>query len=322
MDPIVVTISWGLRSVLLFCGQTILHHKVMGHRDSADTGRDSVTLGLTGWRGQPDLMGHPHQHNEVELNVIEEGAVTYLFGGTPVTLTAGRLTLFWAAMPHRIVELDPATTLCWLTIPLALVLHWRLPEALTSRILYGRPMVEVDRGPAQATLDAILARQWLDDVRDTGVERRRIALLEIEARMRRLALCLAEGAPDVVAPAGRGRRAKAERMARFIAAHYAEELTVGDVAHAAGLHPNYAMHIFRQTFGMSVVDYLTHYRVAHAQRLLATTDLNVLDVALESGFGSPSRFYVAFRRVCGQVPREYRATLRALPPPHPLPPGV
>lgn len=306
----------------MFCGQTILHHKVMTHPNAVDIARDSVTLGLTGWRGQPGLMGRPHRHNEVELNVIEEGAVSYLFGGTPVTLTAGRLAFFWAAVPHRIVALAPATTLCWLTIPLALVLQWRLPEALTSRILYGRPVVEVDRGPAQGTLDAILARQWLDDVRDTGVERRRIALLEIEARLRRLALSLTVDTPDIMAPAGLGRSARAERMARYIAGHYAEDLTVGDVARAAGLHPNYAMRIFRQTFGMSVVDYLTHYRVADAQRLLATTDLNVLDVALESGFGSPSRFYVAFRRVCGQAPREYRATLRALPPPHPAPPGV
>ncbi len=306
----------------MFYDQDIPYRKVMAHPNAVDIARDSVTLGLTGWRGQPNLMGRPHRHNEVELNVIEEGAVTYVFGGTPVTLTAGRLAFFWAAVPHRIVALDPATTLCWLTIPLALVLHWRLPEALTSRILYGHPVVEVDRGPAQATLDAILARQWLADVRDTGMERRRIALLEIEARLRRLALSLTVEAADIMAPAGRGRSARAERMAHFIAGHYAEDLTVGDVAHAVGLHPNYAMRLFHQTFGMSVVDYLTHYRVADAQRLLATTDLNVLDVALESGFGSSSRFYPAFRRVCGQAPRAYRTALRFPSSPHPSPPGA
>ena len=296
----------------MLCGQTILHHKIMAYRDSTNIGRDSVTLGLSGWRGQPGLMDRPHRHNEVELNVIEEGTITYLFGGTSMTLTAGRLALFWAATPHRIVELDPTTTLCWLTVPLALVLQWQLPAALTNRILYGRPVVEADRDPTQATLDAILVRRWLDEVRDGGIERRRIALLEIEARVRRLALSLvAEAAFDVVAPAGFGRRVKAERMARFIAEHYTEDLTVGHIAHTASLHPNYAMHIFRQTFGMSVVDYLTHYRVADAQRLLATTDLNVLDVALESGFGSSSRFYAAFRRVCGQAPREYRMALRS-----------
>lgn len=289
----------------------------MAHHDKADAEQDSVTLGLTGWRGRPHLMGRPHRHNEVELNFVERGAITYLFGGTPLTLTAGRLTLFWAAAPHRIVDLAPTTTLCWLTIPLAVFLHWRLPAALTDRVLYGRPVAEASGEATQPALDEVLVRRWLDDVRDAGdegAERRRIALLEVEARLRRMALSLAAeaaDAPDITAPVAGGTHTKAEGMAHFIAAHHARELSVADVARAVGLHPNYAMSVFRQAFGMSVVAYLTHYRIADAQRLLATTDLSVLDVAMESGFGSLSRFYAAFRALCGQTPRAYRATLRA-----------
>ena len=47
-------------------------------------------------------------------------------------------------------------------------------------------------------------------------------------------------------------------------------------------------------------------RVSHAQRLLATTDMKIVDVAFDSGFTSISRFNDAFRRACGCSPREYR----------------
>lgn len=303
--------------ILLYFERNVLHHKVMAHRDTkVDSPQDSVVLGLTGWYGRPNPMGRPHRHNEVELNFIEEGTITYLFGGMPVTMTAGRLTLFWAAVPHRIIEVGSATTLCWLTIPLALFLRWRLSDALTSQVLYGRPVVDVTSGAARSPLDGILVRQWLDDVRDTGVERRKIMLLEIEARLRRLALALSTGTSDSLAVAAGDTGTRAEEMARFIAGHYTEELSVADVARSAGLHPNYAMPLFRQTFGMSIVEYLTHYRIANAQRLLATTDLNVLNVAMEAGFGSLSRFYAAFRGICGQSPRQYRATLRSPLSPH------
>ncbi|MCB0059717.1 MAG: helix-turn-helix transcriptional regulator, partial [Caldilineaceae bacterium] len=102
---------------------------------------------------------------------------------------------------------------------------------------------------------------------------------------------------------------KAGIMAHHIADRYAEPLTLDDVARAAGLHPNYAMTCFKQTFGMTILEYTQQYRVAQAQRLLVSTDSSVLDVAMRSGFGSLSAFYTAFRRYTGQTPRSVRQAL-------------
>lgn len=52
-------------------------------------------------------------------------------------------------------------------------------------------------------------------------------------------------------------------------------------------------------------------RVSHAQRLLTTTDMKVVDIALDSGFPSPARFYAAFKRNAGQSPAKYRRRFRA-----------
>jgi AraC-like DNA-binding protein len=73
-----------------------------------------------------------------------------------------------------------------------------------------------------------------------------------------------------------------------------------------GLHPNYAMGLFQNAFGTTLIEYLTHHRISHAQRLLATTDEKIVEVAFSSGFSSISRFNEAFRRECGCSPREYR----------------
>jgi len=97
-----------------------------------------------------------------------------------------------------------------------------------------------------------------------------------------------------------------EQMACLIAQRYTEPLTVEEIGKTVGLHPNYAMSLFKKAFGTTLVDYLIHHRVSHAQRLLATTDMKVVDVAFDSGFNSISRFNEAFRRGCGCSPREYR----------------
>ncbi len=78
------------------------------------------------------------------------------------------------------------------------------------------------------------------------------------------------------------------------------------MARAAGLHPHYAMTLFRDTIGTTIIDYVVQQRLAHAQRLLVTTDDRILDVALASGFHSLSRFNDAFRRACHCTPRDYR----------------
>ncbi len=270
---------------------------------------DAGTLGLRCWRGHPAHMPRSHRHSDMELNYVERGAMTYLFAGSPMTLAAGHVALFWAALPHQLVEVGADTMARWITIPLAMFLQWRLPDVLVTGAMRGTPLV----GPGQAS-DADQLDRWQDDLADRSPERHAIMLVEVGARLRRLALSapLQQPLREGGAGAASGDAPdKAERMARYVADHYAEPIAVQDIARAADAHPTYAMTLFRQTFGLSVHAYVTQYRLADARRLLATTDINVLDVALEAGFGSASRFYIAFKQACGQTPRAYRAALRA-----------
>lgn len=87
-------------------------------------------------------------------------------------------------------------------------------------------------------------------------------------------------------------------------------ISVSEIADALELHPKYLMGLFRRLSGMTLLDYIAQQRVAYAQRLLATTSLKMIDVAMDSGFGSVCRFHAVFARLCGTTPRQYRARLR------------
>jgi AraC-like DNA-binding protein len=263
-------------------------------------------------------MGGSHWHNDVELNLVQTGSIQYLFGGKQATVPAGALAIFWGAIPHQLAGVEISTTMSWLTLPLSLFLQWQLPEALVRPVLHG--LVVVTQDAARFTSDAKQFNEWAQDLVHEShetTEHCKIALLEIEARLRRLALVAAETHENrdgpVIKPvrvlAGRGELSRVEQMTGFIAEHYQEPLDIAAIARAAGLHPNYAMTLFRRQFGLSLSTYLMQYRVAHAQRLLATTSDSVLHIALDAGFGSASRFYAVFKRVCGQSPGEYRASL-------------
>jgi transcriptional regulator GlxA family with amidase domain len=70
------------------------------------------------------------------------------------------------------------------------------------------------------------------------------------------------------------------------------------------------MHVFRERCRMSVMEYVTSFRLSHALQLMAASDETILDIALDSGFGSLSRFYAVFQKTYGTPPARYRARLR------------
>ena len=264
-----------------------------------------AAFGLAGQHGEPLPMARYHRHHEIELNLVERGAITYLFGASAVPLPAGRLAVFWGVLPHRVAQVEPGTLLHWLTLPLGLFLRWGLPPVLTRQVLAGLPVCDQDA--RRGALDRLLLEQWQRDLR--APERHTLAQLEIEARLRRLALGVAPAEPRRgPAPAS---EQKIEQIARLIAERHAEPLRVADLAGAVGLHPNYAVQLFRNTFGMSLLEYLAQHRIAHAQRLLLTTDAPVAAVAFECGFGSASQFYAVFKRACRMAPGAYRSALLA-----------
>lgn len=70
--------------------------------------------------------------------------------------------------------------------------------------------------------------------------------------------------------------------------------------------PSHFSRIFREYSGFCLQDYIVRCRVTHAVNLLRTSDIGVLEAALESGFSSSSGFYRAFRAVTGKKPTEIR----------------
>lgn len=255
-------------------------------------------FGLRVWSGSVTTPFPPHRHNEIELNAVEEGYFTYLLAGREVTVSASQVALFWGAIPHQVIRSAPATHLYWATIPLDYALHWDLPHPFVQELLIGRWFL--DQRPL-FTLSFF--QQWESDL---IAGHQASVLMEVKALFFRFAQTRQ---PDPVPPeisAGH-----ANQMALFMSRHFHEPITAADIARQVSLHPNYAMTVFRETFGLSLIDYLTQQRIAHAQQLLIVGDAPIADVALESGFSTLSRFYTAFRRLCGTSPGHYRTSLRA-----------
>lgn len=267
-----------------------------------------TSYGLSCVRWNPSPMQRPDHHNEIQLNLLTRGRVVYLLGNSTLDVKVGRFTAFWAAIPHQIIAYEPDTEYFVATLPLAWFLQCELPDVLVQPLMRGEVVEEPQE--ERSALDTGVFRQWERDLTKSAKEVREIVVVEMKTRLRRLAVDLESsrgGARPRTAPKVQlSGLNKVEQMVCFIALNYMDPVTAADIGKAAGLHPNSAMRLFKRTFGTTLVDHLTHHRIFHAKRLLATTDRKIVDVAFASGFNSISRFNEAFRRACGCTPRAYR----------------
>jgi AraC-like DNA-binding protein len=99
-------------------------------------------------------------------------------------------------------------------------------------------------------------------------------------------------------------------MCDFIAANFLQEIDSVDIARAADLHPKYAMNLFKKTTGMTLSKYVNLLRLSRAQAMLMSDGANVLQVAMDSGFGSISAFNKSFRHIAGMSPSDFRRDVR------------
>ena len=276
------------------------------------TPREQVSnYGFSVWHARPRKMDRCHHHNDVEVNYLVRGGYTYLFGGSLVKLSRGDIAIFWAARPHQVVATSGKPFFQGFSVPLGWVLNWEIPRSFAKRLLNGAMLLSGSKKLAN-TLNVRSVR-WLEDMRQDSIQHRKVMLLEMESWLRRVAIQLGEleNTKDGIADSTTIALGldKVERMARYINERYRDPIGVRDVAAAVDLHPNYAVSLFRNKTGSTLVDFLTKQRLAHAQLLLATTDAPVRDVAVASGFGSPSRFYAVFKRSLSLSPNEYRDAL-------------
>jgi AraC-like DNA-binding protein len=103
-----------------------------------------------------------------------------------------------------------------------------------------------------------------------------------------------------------------ERLIRVLqnqALYLNPELRLSDLAAALGLRPYRVSEILNRGLQTSFYDLINGYRIARAQELLSSQSsahLNLLGIAMESGFRSKSVFNEVFKKMTGKTPSEFR----------------
>ena len=232
-----------------------------------------------------------HWHNEAEFLCVKSGDCTCRINGECVLMHAGEACLVRGGECHTVT----ADGFIY-----AIVFH---PSILTAAgadpaMLTHIRFRRVFRAPD--VIDRLHRIRCLNRDRPFAFElQMTAALLGIFARQ------LAQGAYEPTAPSA-AIPPKFSDLLIALHAQYASHWTLRQMADRVYVSPSCLITWFKRYTGTTPIDYLNRYRAHRADTLLRTTDRPITDIALETGFDSPSYFIRVFRKYYHTAPRQVR----------------
>lgn len=97
-----------------------------------------------------------------------------------------------------------------------------------------------------------------------------------------------------------------EFIINYINEHFAEDITVDELAKKTGVSLYYLCHLFKIRVGITILEYRDSRRMAEAKSFLCKTDESVTEVAKKCGFDDFNYFIKKFKRCIGLTPLKYR----------------
>lgn len=256
----------------------------------------------------PDDVVGWHWHEELEFIYIADGCMQVRIPSATFLLGAGDLVLVNANMLHYAV----AAPDCELR---SLVFHPALIEGSDDSIYatkYVRPVLSCPSftGLRVRDEDKAMVAAWFNDAHGALAADAPGYEFTVRENLSRICLYLYE----VLAPENEPQsgslsqdNVRARQMLSYIHQHYAENITLADIANVAGVSERECLRCMHKTIQQSPIQYLLKYRVMQgAGMLTGSPGASIQEIASRCGFDSQSNFAKMFKRYYNCTPREYR----------------
>lgn len=101
-------------------------------------------------------------------------------------------------------------------------------------------------------------------------------------------------------------KAKIKVVKEFLEENFYEDILRDDLAKVAQMSPDHLGKMFKQYTGVKISDYVKQIRIKEASRQLKETNIKIIDIAFNVGFGSLRSFNQVFRDMVNDSPSNYR----------------
>lgn len=270
-------------------------------------------------------MGILHSHDFIEISYVISGRGNHVLGDDSYTVSAGDLFVISGDVTHGFFPLDDAAEppVVYNIVFTSKFLDENAIDSAEFKELSNSRLLQAS---VPADIDALSAKPYFSFL---GVQYDEIGsifekmhkeyrfckkgycdilranLVELIVKIMRFMLEPTER-NDSFANVSEKHRKLIEYAMNYIRQNFSSDISLDDIALSAGVSKSHFSRIFRDATGDTYINYLLSVRIHEACRLLRTSEYNITNVALMSGFKDIKHFYDIFRRTMNCTPKEYR----------------
>ncbi len=251
-----------------------------------------------------------HWHEELEFSYVRRGALRVAISGRSYVFSEGEGFFLNANVLHSMAPVRPPQEVYWdshMFHPTLLGGYYKsvFDTKYMSPVLRNKNFaLAAFRGETDAQQKILrLLRQAaeIQAVQDSEMLTRNV-FSEIWLLLRDEMQALGQ-THDRISPVNQER---IQSMLAYIHAHYAEKLTLDQIAAAAIVSRRECLRCFQSCIQKTPLGYLLDYRIQMAEQLLRTTDLPVTQIAGQVGIADSAYFSKLFKQLRGVTPGQYR----------------
>ena len=261
----------------------------------------------------PNLAGPLHWHPEFEIATAVSAVLEYQVGQERITLEPGDSIFVVGNMLHSIRQLsggapDRMPNIVFFSSLVA-------PEASTIFTQYIQPIIDCPALPyvlfRHDRNDHPPVNALIQDIYRLLREQPRCHEMMVQRHLSSIFEYLAMHFDDLprtdATRVQLNTQVRVQQMLAFIHTHYAEEVTLADIAGAASISRSEAGRCFRAYMGRSPVDVLIRHRLQRAHDMLQDATHTLQHVSHACGFNSVNYFSRQFRKHYGYAPAHVKA---------------
>jgi len=177
--------------------------------------------------------------------------------------------------------------------------------AVLNDILYYQGIIETFDSISYGLLALIVSQSILLSQRYSSFSAR-LELLEIERMELQNEINQKNSSSESIKSISPQIEEKMNKVQFYINNNFKEDISREGLAAMIDIHPDTFSRMFKLHYKMRFGDYIHMLRIKEAVNMLQNSDLNILEVALETGFDSLRTFNRAFKRQMNCTPSEFR----------------
>lgn len=253
-----------------------------------------------------------HWHEEIELIYVEEGSFIFNIDINTIKASAGECIFINSEQLHSIKAINNTPALNHAIVFDMNILGSSIYDYCQSK--YIDPIIKGALCfPLLVSTTSTIGNKLIKEVHEIINEYQNKYVgweLSIKASLLKIISHLANMnkfiKKDTLLPSKDYKLQLIKKVLIYISKYYSQKIYIKDLAKEANMNTQYFCRFFKSITGKTPINYINHYRIEQAAKMLQTKNIKIMEVGLNVGFENFSYFIKKFKEIKKCSPSEYR----------------